>query len=285
MRRILVTGSTGKQGGAVARHLLGGGFRVRALTRNPAGAAARQLADLGAEVVGGDLTDVPSLLRALKGVDGVFSVQNYWEKGGGFSGEVRQGKNLADAAKQVGVAHFVQSTMAAAATFQGIEHFESKREIEAYIDRLGLPRTFLGTVYFMDNVLEPKLGGALTFPILSGSLGRDTPLQMVAVTDLGGVATAIFTDPARFVGTRVDVAGDRLTVPQMKAVYRRVTGDRPKAYWFPAPLTRLINREFAAQLRWHNTVGWTFGPEAALAVYPAMTTFESFLRRHGVRNL
>ena len=31
----LVTGATGRQGGAVARHLLGEGWKVRALTRNP----------------------------------------------------------------------------------------------------------------------------------------------------------------------------------------------------------------------------------------------------------
>ena len=43
-RVILVAGATGKQGGAVVRHLRAGGFRVRALTRDPEAAKAQPLA-------------------------------------------------------------------------------------------------------------------------------------------------------------------------------------------------------------------------------------------------
>ena len=39
---VLVTGVTGKQGGAVARALIEKGHRVRGLTRNDAGAAAHE---------------------------------------------------------------------------------------------------------------------------------------------------------------------------------------------------------------------------------------------------
>ncbi len=75
---ILVTGATGQQGGAVARHLLNQpGFTVRALTRNPAKPAARSLAQQGAELVQGDLEDLASVQRALKDAYGVFSVQNF----------------------------------------------------------------------------------------------------------------------------------------------------------------------------------------------------------------
>src|SRR5205085_3112424 len=54
---ILVTGATGQQGGAVARHLLAAGFPVRALTRDPDKPAAQALAARGATLVRGDLTD------------------------------------------------------------------------------------------------------------------------------------------------------------------------------------------------------------------------------------
>lgn len=54
---ILVTGATGNQGGAAAARLLTAGWRVRALTRDPASRAARALAGAGAEVTAGDLDD------------------------------------------------------------------------------------------------------------------------------------------------------------------------------------------------------------------------------------
>ena len=59
---IVVTGATGRQGGAVSRRLLADGWRVRALTRDPASAKARALAALGADVVRGDMGD-PATLR------------------------------------------------------------------------------------------------------------------------------------------------------------------------------------------------------------------------------
>ena len=44
---ILVTGATGKQGGAVVKHLLADGWKVRALTRHPDHAEARALENSG----------------------------------------------------------------------------------------------------------------------------------------------------------------------------------------------------------------------------------------------
>jgi uncharacterized protein YbjT (DUF2867 family) len=47
---VLVTGATGKQGGRVARALLGKGHTVRALTRKPDSPAAQELKKLGADI-------------------------------------------------------------------------------------------------------------------------------------------------------------------------------------------------------------------------------------------
>ena len=54
---VLATGATGKQGGAVARHMLGRGWNLRVLTRDPDSRAARTLAGIGVEFVRGDLAD------------------------------------------------------------------------------------------------------------------------------------------------------------------------------------------------------------------------------------
>ena len=82
------------------RRMLGRGWNLRALTRDPGSRAAKALADQGVEVVQGDLEDLGSFEDALCGVYGVYSVQDFWAVGA--RREVAQGKNLVDAAKKKG---------------------------------------------------------------------------------------------------------------------------------------------------------------------------------------
>jgi uncharacterized protein YbjT (DUF2867 family) len=72
-----VAGATGRQGGSVVRHLLNRQLRVRALVRNPQSRRARALSDQDIEVATGDMDDLASLKKAMAGVHGVYSVQDY----------------------------------------------------------------------------------------------------------------------------------------------------------------------------------------------------------------
>ena len=64
-RTILITGVTGKQGGAVAQALRDSGFRLRGLTRHPESERATALARDGVDIIRGDLDDESTLQRAL----------------------------------------------------------------------------------------------------------------------------------------------------------------------------------------------------------------------------
>ncbi|MBK8905307.1 MAG: NAD-dependent epimerase/dehydratase family protein [Anaerolineaceae bacterium] len=70
--KILVTGATGFTGGHLARRLAGDGHAVRALVRRPE--KGKELADLGIELVPGDLTDPESLHRAMEGIELVYHI-------------------------------------------------------------------------------------------------------------------------------------------------------------------------------------------------------------------
>ncbi len=135
--RVLVVGATGKQGGAVAHHLLAAGLLVRTLTRNPDKPAARTLADRGAEVVAGDLGDADSVRRALAGVSAVFCVTNFYEAG--YAGEVAQGELMVDLAAAAGVGHFVFSSVCSADKNTGIPHFDSKYQVERHLAAGSVP--------------------------------------------------------------------------------------------------------------------------------------------------
>ena len=78
---VLVTGATGKQGGAVVEALLTRGHQVRALTRNSASSAANRLRQQGVEIAVGDFTDHDSLVRAARGADAVYAMSTPYEQG------------------------------------------------------------------------------------------------------------------------------------------------------------------------------------------------------------
>lgn len=249
---ILVTGATGQQGGAVAWSLLRQGRKVRALTRNPARAA--RLAQAGADVVQGDLTDPATLGDALQGVAGVFAMSTPFEAG--MDEEVRQGQALAEAAKAAGVPHFVYTSVGSADRGTGIPHFESKWEVEGHIRQLGLPATILRPVFFMENFgtfFRPLiLQGRLALP-----LRPDVKLQMIALRDIGEWGAAAFLRPQDFLGQAIDLAGDALTMTEVVGHLSRTMGRTIRYQPVPedqAPAA--FGDDFAAMFKWFNDVGY-----------------------------
>src|SRR5229473_2033997 len=141
--RILVTGATGLQGGAVARHLLKlGKPEVHCLTRRPDSEAAKTFKQLGAEVVKADFDDPASLKPVLRGCTGVFGVTNFWEA---FLREYEQGANLIDATSEAGVGHLVLSTLPSTSKISNgaisVPVFETKARMEEHTRLRGVPST------------------------------------------------------------------------------------------------------------------------------------------------
>jgi uncharacterized protein YbjT (DUF2867 family) len=280
-RVILVSGATGQQGGAVSRSLLERGFGVRALTRNPEKAEAGELTDLGVEVVGGDLEDRSSIERVLDGVYGVFSVQQFMEVG--VEGEVRQGVQLADAAKAAGVEHYVYSSVGSAHKDTGIPHFESKWEVEEHVRASGVPYTVLRPVFFMQNwefMREPILGGTLPQP-----LDPDKPFQMIDAEDIGIFAAMALADPDKWIGRDVDLAGDELTMPEIAGTFSRVIGrnvDYVQVPW--EGFEEQMGEEYTVMYRWFNDYGYEANVAALRDEHPGLVSFEQYLRAHGWEN-
>ncbi|MFC4010820.1 NmrA/HSCARG family protein [Nonomuraea purpurea] len=207
---ILVTGATGRQGGAAATHLLADGWPVRILVRNPATEAAGQLAATGAELHRGDLDDPGSLKAAMVGAHGVFAVT---PDDLDTEREIRRGRHLADAAAAARVAHLVFTSVGGAERGTGISYWESKWAIEQHIAALGLPATVLRPVRFMENHAIPELGlgGISPDGVLRHLFAPDVPVQLIAVTDIGAFAALAFADPATYLGQALELAGDELS--------------------------------------------------------------------------
>jgi uncharacterized protein YbjT (DUF2867 family) len=281
---ILVTGATGKQGGAAARHLLHHGWTVRALVRDPGAPAAQALAAAGAELAAGDFGDPDSLAAAMKGAHGVFGVPPaaYGPNGWDTDLEYTRGAALVDAAVRAGVAHFVFTSIA---TLPG-KHLmgsEGKRRIEERIEASGMAWTHLRPVRFMENYLlrDSPVDG------IHNGLHRhlfrpDLRMQVIAVDDIGAFAALAFADPDRLAGRTLELAGDEPTPKAAAAAISAATG-RTVAY-------EQIPQEEAAGLGPQIAATWELMDEGASwdadiahlrQLLPGLRSFDMWLKEGG----
>jgi uncharacterized protein YbjT (DUF2867 family) len=279
---VLVTGATGRQGGAVVRHLLASGWQVRALTRDPGKPASRSLAELGATPVKGDMDDPASLRQAMQGAYGVFSAQDYWSVGA--QREVAQGKAVADIAKELGVAQVVYSSVGGAERSSGIDHWQTKWQIEQHIRSLELPATILRPAAFMENYYIPAVEKSLVKGRLADPIKPDVPYQTIASDDIGKFVALAFARPHDFIGRGLEIAGSSLTNRQAVDVFARVLG-RPVTYRrLPMPMVRVVlGREYYQMFRWFNRGGFQADIAALRRDYPEihLRSLEEWLREEG----
>ena len=281
-KTVLVTGATGRQGGAVIRHMLPKGWKLRALTRNPDGHEAQALARQGVEVVQGDLEDPDSIARAAIGVYGIYSVQDFWAVGA--KREVQQGKNVANAAKKAEIKHFVYSSVGGAERKTQIPHWESKWEVENYIRQLGLPATVIRPVSFMETYYIDQVEIGILKGKLADPIRGNKPYQTIATDDIGAFVALAFERPSEFIGKALEIAGSELTNVEAAKVFSQVLGKPVKFQRIPLPVVRLLlGKEFHAMFRWFNEAGYQADIPALRRAYPEihLHTLEEWLRMEG----
>jgi len=258
---IAVVGATGAQGGGLVRAILNdkkGPFAARVITRDPNSDKAKAFAEEGAEVVAGDVDDPKSLKKAFTGAHGAFCVTFFWAHMKPEL-ELKQARNMAQAAKDAGVHHVIWSTLEDTRksiplsdnrmpTLMGkykVPHFDAKGEADGIFTELGVPTTFLVTSFYWDNFIHfgmgPKKGadGKLAITLPMGT----KKLPSIAAEDIGKAAYAIFERGDEMIGKTIGVAGGHLTGAQMaksltKALgqevkYNAVTPEQFRGFGFP----------------------------------------------------
>jgi uncharacterized protein YbjT (DUF2867 family) len=273
---VVVTGSTGKQGGAVARGLLERGHKVRAVTRDPNSSQAKSLAKAGATLIAASLDDTAAITKALEGATSLFAMTTPF--GVGTDAETRQGIAAANAAKSAGV-HLVFTSVNSANRPTGVPHFDSKYEVEKHIAKVGVRATILAPAFFMENLYFGK--EQLAKGIYALALPPTRALAQIAVADIGAVAVRVLEDAARFTGKRFDLASDEHTGNDIVAILSRVTG-RPFAY-YQVPLDFIrqgMGEDGVKMYEWFDRVGYTVDRAALKREFPdvAFRDFESWAK-------
>ncbi len=280
-KTIVVTGATGLQGGAVARRLLLDGWHVRGLTRNAASKRARALEVLGAEVAQGDMAEAASLRPVFEGAYGVYSVQNPFI--GGPEQEVRQGKNVAEVAKDAGVEHLVYGSAGPGRKGTGVPSWETKLQIEDHMKALELPLTILRPTAFMELLTHkkffPPVAAWQVMPKLMGSSRR---LPWLCTEDLGVIAARAFADPRSFVGRDLTLASDVRSLEECRSEYREVMGTNPRRLPMPAWLFHrfgFVGKDLTTMWRWLRTGDVDLDTSRTRAIHPDALTVGGWLSK------
>lgn len=193
---VLVTGATGKTGGATVAALVRSGVTPRALVRDEAKTEGVRAA--GAEPVTGDLSDPSSLGAALDGVDHLFLVTPTSPE------QAEQEGRVIDAAKSAGVGHVVMISAEGTSPDSPVRLMPMHHESEQYLQASGLDWTILRPNGFMENQLNwlPQLesGDTVYWPVI------DARHAMIAVDDIGEVAALALTEEGH-AGQTYDLTG------------------------------------------------------------------------------
>jgi len=277
-KRILVTGATGQQGGALTRVLVTRGHHVRALTRKPDGAAASELKRLGAEVVSGDLGDLASIEKAAQGMDAAFVVATPYEKG--VEAEVGFGTTGLDAVHAAGVPYAVYSSVSDADRKTGIPHFDSKAVIEDHLRGLGLDHAIIAPVFFMENMMSPWVAPGLAHGVFATGVLADRKLQVISLPEIAEFTTLALEQPSSFRGRRINIASDELTPNEIARELSEVSGKRVAYRMIPIEELRKQNADTARMYEWFNQVGYSVDVARLKRDYPQVhwRTFREWAR-------
>ncbi|KAK2781496.1 hypothetical protein FQN52_001606 [Onygenales sp. PD_12] len=293
---VLVTGATGHQGSAVARHLLSAGAQVHALVRDPSSQAAVALNALGARLFAGDFDNIPSLKAAAEGATVVFI--NVSPVHGDTSRDVLHAKNVIEAARASGtVKTLVLSSVLMATkheTFPGwgpdypmAWYWESKAQIEDVVRSAKFETwTIIRPSFLMKNTLPPTAN--FFFPelfqkhTLLSAFDPTTAITLLDEEDVGKLGAAVILEPAAFNGHVIDLGTESLTIAEIAREMGVASGkDITLQFHSPEESERLaVDNVVVQSQRWGNDVGFPVDFKK-LEQYPVeLTKFATYLEKH-----
>jgi uncharacterized protein YbjT (DUF2867 family) len=185
---IVVSGASGRVGGAIARQLAEAGIGFRAAAPRPPAAT----------VVVADFRDPVSLDRAFAGAERLYLAS--WQPG---REEIRLQANAIAAARRQAVRHVVLLSGAGADRESPLAVSRWHGEKERQLEESGLAFTHLRPTWFMQNLFGFLDGGRIRLPAGEGRAG------FVDVADIAAVAVRALTEHGH------DGTAYRLTRPEL----------------------------------------------------------------------
>jgi uncharacterized protein YbjT (DUF2867 family) len=175
------------------------GLNVRALVHN-VDARAHALADLGAEIVQGDLLDINTVRPAMEDIDSAYLV---WPVAPGL---LQATVNFAQAAKEAGVTTVLNQSQRSANRWSTSDSCRDSFIAEEVLNWSGVDVVHLRPTYFLEWLLYPWQlpyleQGVLRMPV---GKGRHSP---IAADDQGRVIARLLQNAEDHIGTTISISG------------------------------------------------------------------------------
>ncbi|GIZ47988.1 hypothetical protein CKM354_001106300 [Cercospora kikuchii] len=289
LRKIVVTGATGKQGGALIEALLAQptpAFEIYAITRKKSSPSAqRLLSSPNVHLIEGDFSNPAAIFSQIKDPWGLFSVTIPTNA----TKEESQGKAMTAAALSSGVKHIVFTAtdrggpQISSITPTPIPHFASKYKIEQDIitqtPSHNATYTLLRPVAFFENISNNFLGRAF---ISMWRLNEpNTTLQLISTSDIGLIAAQAFLHHSspKYKNQAISLAGEELTLLEAEQTFQSVTGTAlPETYPFLARIIKwVLNEQLGIMFDWFKTNGFGVEIKSLKEEYPFLKDFRTWL--------
>ncbi|KAK0638326.1 hypothetical protein DIS24_g9927 [Lasiodiplodia hormozganensis] len=266
-KTILVTGATGKQGGAV-------------INTSPK-----------IQLIKGDLANPIAIFSSAPSpIHAVFSIQtpNAADNQNADT-EFDQGAALIDAAIAAGsVKHFVQTSVdrhgaRSASNPTQVPHFISKHKIEQHLlaraPAAGMTWTIVQPVAFLEN-FGPQMGPAFA-ALWKTTLGWERPLQLVSAVDIGRVAAKALVEEERYAGRMIPLAGDEIALRRVQEIYREVKGGAELPMVPDEVAAGIFEGSYDTKMMFEFFVEEGYGAdvEALRREFPGMLDYKGWLER------
>ncbi|KAJ7330341.1 hypothetical protein DFH08DRAFT_882414 [Mycena albidolilacea] len=292
-RIVSVFGATGQQGASVLQKLLKDGtFSPRAITRDTKSEAAVKLQQQGAEVVRADTADKASLVNALRGSEAVFAVtlSTFPPYSAEKPSEITVGKNIIDAAKEVGVKFIVFSSVPGLTKLTGgkytqVSLYDDKEVIEEYLKASGIVNASLHLGSFTENLWTQK-NLKKTDTGLNITVPKFTPTARQSFTwvghDVGESTLALlknYTDSSKNIsGKAYPVVTANMSFPDLAAIISKALGKEVTFTSIPSTGHPAYDEMFAAQTEYNGFYTSTPIPNPDLTALGAkFGTIEEFV--------
>ncbi len=238
VKKIFIIGATGLQGYPAAKELLKKGFEVKGLSRgeNP---KARELKELGAEMVQGDIFDIQNLSDIMEGCDGLLFIPIISTSSNPIT-EYTIGYNAILAAEKAGITHMIHTSVDRAGEHENFigwgdtfgENYRfywlAKSAVIDLVKASKIPNwTIFKPAYMMEGFIPPNVYGI--YPLMKegqiiSSRFLKTELHLMNGEDQAKLIAEAFISFDKFNKKEIPLAGDGLTMEEIAQTISDVTG-------------------------------------------------------------